>query len=92
MDDPRYVLLTEGGQIACTLGRTTPTAGDLSAAVATMAAAGARGWLAQASHSFQAGHRPLLAMVQPVNNPAVPFTTAAALCGRVAPDSGEFSA
>jgi hypothetical protein len=84
MNDPRYVLLTECGQIACILGRTAPSAGDVTQAAATMAAAGVAGWVALASGSFYARRRPSLAMVQPVNNPSVPFAAAAAVRGRPA--------
>ena len=71
--DPRWVLLTETGELS-TLGRhREPSEEDIAAAEAVLARAGRSGWLAVMSHSVHARTLPELVMVTTFEDAVQPF-------------------
>jgi hypothetical protein len=79
LSDRRWVVLTESGALAGTLGRARdPDEADIRRAEDAMAAQGAAGWLAILSGSPYNPDVPTLLEVRPLNNPVRQFAEAAA--------------
>ena len=74
--DPRWVLLTETGELS-TLGRhRAPTEDDIAAAEAALDRTTQAGWLAVMSHSVHSRSTPELVMVRPLREPRTTFDDA----------------
>ena len=76
--DPRWVLLTETGDLSTLSRHREPDEQDIAKAVAALARLERAGWIAVMSHSLHERPPPDLIMVRPLRDPTTPFAEAVA--------------